>query len=83
MPGFARAIQGFFDHAGAGNANVDNNVRLAHAKVSASHEGNILRNVGKNHQLGAADAAAFGGGFGHLEDLLPHEGHSIHIDAAA
>ena len=83
MPSLTRAIQSLFDHAGAGNTHVDDHIGLAHAKVGACHKGHVLRNVGKNHQFGAAKAATIGGGVGNLENLLTHEGHGVHVDAAA
>ena len=77
------AVDGLLDHAGAGDAHVDDHVGLAHAQVGTGHEGHVLRDVGEDHQLGAAKAAAVGRGLGHLEDLFAHQGHGIHIDAGA
>ena len=80
---FHRAVDGFLDHAGAGNAHVDHHIGLAHAEVRARHEGHVLRNVGEHHQLGAAEAVTVAGGFGDIKDALAEQGHGIHIDAGA
>ena len=61
------AVDGLLDHAGAGDAHVDDHVGLAHAQVGTGHEGHVLRDVGEDHQLGAAKAAAVGRGLSHLE----------------
>ena len=44
------------DHAGAGDADVDDLVGLAGAVDGAGHERVVLDHVGEDHELGAADA---------------------------
>ena len=54
-------LQGVVHHAGAGDAHVDDALRLAHAVERARHEGVVLHRVAEYHQLGAADAVAVRG----------------------
>jgi len=37
----------------------------------------------QNHHVGVADAAAFRRGLGRFGNLFAHQGHGVHIDAAA
>ena len=74
-------LQGVVDHAGAGDAHVDDTFRLAHAVEGTGHEGVILHGVGENHELGAAEAAGGGGEVGRLLDDAAHLRHGVHVDA--
>ena len=57
---------------GAGNAHVDDALRLAHAVEGAGHKGVVLHRVAEHHQLGAADAVPVRGALGGiLDDRCP------------
>ncbi len=71
------------DHAGAGDAHVDDGVRLAGAVDRAGHKGRVFHHVGKDHQLGGGHALLVAGELGALEDLVGHEVHGVHVDAGA
>ena len=75
------ALKGVVHHAGAGDAHVDDPLRLAHAVEGAGHEGVVLHSVAEHHQLGAAEAAPVRGALRQLLDGAAHEGHRIHVDA--
>ena len=49
-------FQGSTHHAGAGDAHVDDLLRLSHAVESAGHKGVVLHGIAEHHQLGAAEA---------------------------
>ena len=58
VKGFAlHLLEGVVDHPGAGDAHVDDALRLPRPVEGAGHEGVILHGVGEDHQLGAAEAA--------------------------
>ena len=75
-------LQGVVHHAGAGDAHVDDLLRLAHAVERAGHEGVILHGVAEDHQLGAAEAVPVRCPSGGFLDNFTHEGHGVHIDAS-
>ena len=68
-------------HTGAGNAHIDDALRLADSVEGTGHKGIVLYGVGKNHQLGAAQAVLVLGQFGSLFHDTAHLGHGIHVDA--
>ena len=76
-----RRFQSSTHHAGAGDAHVDDLLRLSHAVESAGHKGVVLHGIAEHHQLGAAQAIPVRrGGSGILDDAA-HQGHRVHIDA--
>ena len=50
---------------------------------STGHEGVILHCVAENYQLCTAKTAGFCSALGGILDNLPHQAHSVHIDARA
>ena len=91
LDGFGHDVEGLTLHAlqrvvhdaRAGNAHVYDAFRLAHAGDGAGHEGVVLHGVGKDDELGAAEAAGVGGHFRGLFDDAAHEGDGVHVDAGA
>ena len=77
------ALQGVMHHAGAGNAHVDDAVRLAHAVERAGHEGVVLHGVAEHHQLGAAEAGLSCGRVRWAVSLTvsAHRAYRVHVDA--
>ena len=69
------------DHAGAGDAHVDDLLRLAHPVEGAGHEGVVFHGVAEHHQLGTAEAALICGALGQVLDGAAHQGHRVHVDA--
>ena len=49
----------------------------------AGHEGVVLHGVGKDDDLGAAEAVGIGGQLGGALDDVAHLAHGVHVDAAA
>ena len=68
-------------HTGAGNAHVDDAVRLTHAVERARHKGVVLHSVAEHHQLGAAQTVLVSRQMGRLLDDAAHTGHRVHVDA--
>ena len=68
-------------HTGAGNAHVDDAVRLANAVERARHKGIVLHSVAEHHQLGAAQTVPAFRQVGRLFDDAAHTGHRVHVDA--
>ena len=69
------------NHAGTGNAHVDDAVRLAGTVESAGHEGIVLGSVAEHHQLGGADALPVSSALGGLQNDAAHLFHGVHVDA--
>ena len=68
-------------YAGAGNADVDNGVGLAHAVKRACHERIVLGCVAEYNQLCRADTVAVGGDLGGLPYYFAHHFYGVHIDS--
>ena len=69
------------DDAGAGDADVYDRVRLAHAVEGAGHEGVVLHRVAEDDELGAAEAALRGGELRGLLYDAAHERDGVHVYA--
>ena len=68
-------------HARAGNAHIDDALRLTDTMECTGHKGVILHRIGENNQLSAAQTILVSGNFRRFLDNPAHFCHSIHIDA--
>ena len=73
--------QGAAYHARAGDADIDHGLRLAGAEIGPGHEGIVLGDIGKDHQLGAAEAPVLGRGRGDLQEDMAHPLDGVHVDS--
>ena len=69
------------NYPGAADHHVDDALRLPHPVEGSGHKGVVLHGVGKDHQLGAAQAVPVRGFLRRLFDDFPHEGNGVHVDA--
>ena len=74
-------LKGVMHYARAGDAHVDDGLRLAHTVERTGHKGVIFHRIAEHHQLGAAKAGLLSGAQGGLFHCLPHEPHGVHVDA--
>ena len=74
-------LDGGAHHARAGNAHVDDAVRLAGAVESARHEGVVLRRVAEHDELCRTDAVAVRCAVRGFADNAAHFRDGIHVDA--
>ena len=69
--------------AGAGDADVDDGVRLARAVDGARHERRVLDHVGEADELGGAHGIAVRRELGGVDDGLGCHEDGVHVDASA
>ena len=74
------ALQRVIDHAGSADADVDDALPFADAVERTRHERVVLHRVGKNDELGAAEAAVCGGQGSGFLDRFAHQRHGVHVD---
>ena len=78
---FNGAVDGFFHHAGAADAHVDDGVGFTGSEVGAGHKGDVFGDVAEDAELGRRKAIQIGGEFGPFFDGFGHEKHGVHVDA--
>ena len=66
-----QVLDGRLDDAGAADADVDHAVGLAGAVEGPGHERVVVRGVGEDHELGAAEAVVVAGPLGRVLQDVP------------
>ena len=69
------------DHAGAGDADVDDRVAFGDAVEAAGHERVVVRHVAEGHELDAAVGVVVGGALGNVLDDVAEQFDRVHVDA--
>ena len=89
LDGFAQEFEVFAlglveragDHAGAGNADVDDRVTFGHAVEAACHERVVVRGVAERHELHATVGIIVCGGVRDVLDDVAEQFDGVHVDA--
>lgn len=69
-----------FDNTRAGNADIDDGIRLGYAVESACHERVVVRCIAENNEFCASKAVVLFACLRRLLDDLTHQFDSIHVD---
>ena len=73
-------FQSMFDNTRAGNADIDDGIRLGYAVESACHERVVVRCIAENNEFCASKAVVLFACLRRLLDDLTHQFDSIHVD---